>query len=332
MEGVPVQRTWLLLAAIAAAATALALGIATAVDGSHPGLLVPAVPFQPLPMRRIDAHLRAEAGALDQAVQLTRAHGIEAFVNLAGGWFGNGLETQLAAAGKHGPRVRVFMGLDLQGCCDPGWGAREAGRLARGAGARAAGLHLGAPVSALTPLDGVALEPIWAACQKLSLPVSVWVGDGEQRAQVERVAALHPGLALVLAHLGGPGATLPELSRLMAARPNLHLDLSARLADLGADAEAGRAFLLAHRDRVLFGTNLEVAASPDGALIRGAGGSAEEVRAFFQGHLRFLETRDPDIALPGAGHLAGLGLPRDLLERLYHRNAERLLGFEPEKP
>jgi predicted TIM-barrel fold metal-dependent hydrolase len=330
MDGVSVKRTWLLVAAIAAAATALAVGITTAVERARPGLLLPALPLPALPVRRIDAHLRAEAGALDQAVQLSRSYGIDAFANLAGGWFGNGLETQLAAAGKHPGRIRVFMNLDVAGCCDAAWGAREAGRLAWGRGSRAAGLHLGAALAARAPLDGPALEPIWAACEKLSLPVSLWIGGAEERAQAERLAGRHPRLTLVLAHLGGPGAGLPELSRLLAAHPGLALDLSGRLAELGADPEAGRAFLRAHQDRVLFGTNLELAAADDGVLVRGAGSTPEQLREFLQGQVRFLESRDREIPLPGAGAVTGLGLPRDLLERIYHGNAERLLGFDAE--
>jgi len=327
-----VRRTWLLVAAVSAAATALALLVPWAVERVRPGAVRPPQLTTPLPLARIDAHLHVEATAVDQAVRLAAGFDTGAIVNVSGGWFGDGLESQLAAAARHPGRVRVLMNLDVRGCCGEAWGAREAARVAMGRASGAAGLDLSGEVLAAAALDGPGLAPILDACQKARIPVSVHLGGAAERAALARVASARPALQLLAAHLGGPGAGPGELSRLLDRLPNLHLDLSARLADLSAEPEEARALFLAHPDRLLFGTNVWVEGrSPDQVRVVGAGSTEAEVRAYFLGHLRFLETRDPDIPLPGAGPVRGLGLPLPVLERVYRGNAQRLLGF-PEPP
>jgi predicted TIM-barrel fold metal-dependent hydrolase len=328
-----VRRTWLLVLAIAAGATGASLLVTALVGRVRPERVrPPPLALPPLPVDRLDAHQHVDAGAVDQALQLAAGHGIRGFLNVAGGWAGDGLEGQLAAAARQDGRVRVVMTADPEGCCGPEWGAREAERIGRGEAAGAAGLDLGAPLLERAPLDGPELAPLLDACERLGLPVSLHLGGPDQRAALERLAARRPALRLVAAHLAGPGSDAAEASRLLSRIPNLALDLSARLADLSAGGEEARALLLEHADRVLFGTNLHVERRARGeVMIVGAGRTAAEVRDFFRAHLRFLESRDADIPLPGAGDLRGLGLPREVLERLYHRNAERLYGFRPEE-
>jgi len=329
----PVQRTWLVVAGIAAAAATASLLVTAAVGRARPAAARPPPLSLSLRIARLDAHQHVAASALDQAAQLAASHGFRGLANLSGGWLGNGLEDQLAAASRHAGRVRVLMNLDASGCCGEGWAAREADRVARGRAAGAAGLDIPGAVLAGAPLDGPALAPVLDACQSLRLPVSVHLPGAEERAALERLAAARPSLRLLAAHLGGPGAGAAEMARMLGRLPNLHLDLSARLADLSASPDAARALFLAHPDRLLLGTNVRVEGDPpDRVMIVGAGRTAEEVRAFFLAHVRFLETRDPAIPLPGAGEVAGLGLPREVLEQVYHRNAERLLGFAPEAP
>ena len=54
---------------------------------------------------------------------------------------------------------------------------------------------------------------------------------------------------------------------------------------------------------------------------------------FFEGTFRFFETRERGLESPtpiqGRWSIDGIGLPGEVLERVYHRNAERLLGFAP---
>jgi hypothetical protein len=55
----------------------------------------------------------------------------------------------------------------------------------------------------------------------------------------------------------------------------------------------------------------------------------DDVERFFGSTWRFFETRDTAIPTPtpiqGRWNIDGLGLPPDVLEKLYAKNAERLL-------
>jgi hypothetical protein len=86
---------------------------------------------------------------------------------------------------------------------------------------------------------------------------------------------------------------------------------------------------------VLLGTGIEWLQGPkpdQRALVLGGGApvhSLEEVRRFFESTWRFFETRDDAIPdpLPGSdGTVQGLALPREVLENVYRRDAQRLLG------
>ena len=100
--------------------------------------------------------------------------------------------------------------------------------------------------------------------------------------------------------------------------PNFHVDLAARIAELGRQPSTARAFIERWADRVLFGTDM----APD--------------PRWYAVYYRFLETRDesfpydadPD-APPSQGRwrIHGLDLPDDVLRTVYRENALRLIRF-----
>ena len=101
-------------------------------------------------------------------------------------------------------------------------------------------------------------------------------------------------------------------------------------------AEVARA-IAAHQDRVLFGTDIQIG---DGHVVLGAGDAhipgRAEVDRFFGATWRFFETRDRQFEHPtpiqGRWMIDGIGLARDVLEKVYYRNAERLLGTPAHAP
>jgi len=324
----PVRTTWLRIGGVALLALSAAVAAGLLVERLRPDLTsLSGEPFQPLPMERIDAELRVETPALDHALRLARAQGIERLVSLTGGFFGDGLETQLAAAARHGGRVRVLMNLDARGCCGDDWSVRETARVAAGRAAGAAGLFLdaGFPVA----LDGAPLDRVLEECLRLRLPVALRVAGPEGLAALSRAADRRPELPLLAVGLELPPA---ETAALLARHPALHLSVGVRLAAWARDPAAARAAALAHPDRLLFGTAVELSlAGADEVEVRNAGRDPAEVRAFYAAQYRFFESRDPRIPVPGGAEAGGLGLPRAVLRRLYHRNAERLLGFPAER-
>jgi len=135
----------------------------------------------------------------------------------------------------------------------------------------------------------------------------------ELLAQRDRVIARHPKTTFVGAHVAEHPEDLGYVSDLLDRHPNLHVDISARCAELGRQPYTAREFFLEHADRILFGTDL-----------------IPEV-AMYRLHYRFLETRDEYFAYPshasrqGRWNIYGLFLPDYVLRKVYRENALRLL-------
>ena len=135
---------------------------------------------------------------------------------------------------------------------------------------------------------------------------------------LEAIVSQHPQTTFIAAHAGCCAEDLGWVSGMLDRHPNLAIDISARLAELGRQPRATRRLIQRHPARVLFGTD---AFPPDPAVYRL--------------HYRFLESEDeafdyaPWDAVPPTGRwqISALGLERPLLDQLYHLNAERLLGL-----
>jgi predicted TIM-barrel fold metal-dependent hydrolase len=102
---------------------------------------------------------------------------------------------------------------------------------------------------------------------------------------------------------------------MLEAYGNYAVDLSGRIAELGRKPRATRSFVLAHVDRVLWGSDIYPPRANAYAI-----------------QFRFLETADEDFAYStnvtppqGRWNVAGLELPPDALAAVYRDNALRLL-------
>jgi len=134
----------------------------------------------------------------------------------------------------------------------------------------------------------------------------------------ERLLEAHPGTLFQSAHVASYAENLGWVSQLLDRYPNLYVDISARLAELGRQPFTARDFLVRHADRVLYGT--DSTPNPDCHRI----------------YYRCLETRDEHFPyslgdVPGQGRwtIYGLDLPDDVLEKMYWRNAAKLYGQSP---
>ena len=136
----------------------------------------------------------------------------------------------------------------------------------------------------------------------------------ELLAQRDRVFLRHPQTTFVGAHVAEHPEDLSYVSRLLDANPNLHVDISARCAELGRQPYTAREFFVKYADRILFGSDL----IPD----------VNMYRLYF----RFLETRDEYFEYPwhasrqGRWNIYGLFLPDEVLRRVYRENALQLLS------
>jgi predicted TIM-barrel fold metal-dependent hydrolase len=131
----------------------------------------------------------------------------------------------------------------------------------------------------------------------------------------------HPWLG---AHLGGNPENLPRLQRLLDKFPNLYLDNSATrwmVREVSARRDAAREFIIRNADRILFGTD----------QVSGDDRGFDFLASRFWAHRKLWETAyngpspisDPDSDDP---QLRGLALPDEVLQKLYHDNAVKLLA------
>jgi len=148
----------------------------------------------------------------------------------------------------------------------------------------------------------------------------------------ERRIARHPGTTFLLIHMGNHAEDLDAVDRLLSTYPNVFTDTSARVPEFGRHpAEKVRAFFVKHQDRILFGSDLVV--DLNGALQLGSVSrkepTVEDAVVFYERHWRYFETTERQIDHPtpiqGRWKVDAIGLPPEVLRKLYVGNAERLI-------
>jgi predicted TIM-barrel fold metal-dependent hydrolase len=187
--------------------------------------------------------------------------------------------------------------------------------------------HLAEPREAWLPLDpqGVhygyySKNPEWHVHGRPGFP-----SHEEIVAARDRVLERHPRLTVIGAHLGSLEHDVDELARRLDRYPNFFVDCSARTVDLTRQPhDKVRAFLLRHQDRVLYG--LDQTRLPDPQRES----SAEERRRFARSLEESYRRDFRYYAGEGEMEYRGktvrcLGLPREVLEKLYSRNALRII-------
>lgn len=235
---------------------------------------------------------------------------------------------------------------------------------------KALGLGFADPAGARVKVDDPRLDPIFEECAKLGFPVALHVGDPkaffrpptpdnerfeelslnpgwsfygpgfptweelfqEFEARVQR----HPSTPFIGVHFGNDPEDPARVAALLERNPNLVIDTAARLGEIGrTPPEKLRAIFVAHRKRILFGTDFSAfdGALTLGAPMSGAPPTGPDADRFFMLHWRFFESSERAIPHPtpiqGRWTVDAIGLPKDVLHDLYHRNAERLFGLAP---
>jgi predicted TIM-barrel fold metal-dependent hydrolase len=285
------------------------------------------------------------------------AAGIRTVINLDGTW-GDRLKETIAALDRaHPGRFCTFANVNFGGIDDDGWSKHEADQLEASflAGARGLkfykqfGLGFRYRDGRFVPVDDPKLSPIWDVCAKYHRPVIIhtadpaafwtpldkfnerwhelnqnpgWVFGGgkypareELLAQLERVIAGHPKTTFISTHFGNNAEDLGAVAQQLDKYPNMYVDIDARISELGRQPYTTRRFMLKYQDRVMFGTDTY----PD--------------REAYRIYYRFLETDDEYFDPQKSHHLQGFWmiygvfLPKDVLAKVYYKNADRLLNM-----
>jgi predicted TIM-barrel fold metal-dependent hydrolase len=141
-----------------------------------------------------------------------------------------------------------------------------------------------------------------------------------------RVMARHPNTQFVVLHVGD-SENLPYVSELLDRYPNMHVEIGARIGELGRQPRMTRKFFDKYQDRILFGTDAVPRGNDTPQQIFG--------EQLYEIYFRFLETEDEyfDYApapKPPQGRwlIYGIGLPETILRKVYYENAARLLRLK----
>lgn len=168
---------------------------------------------------------------------------------------------------------------------------------------------------------------------------SWWFGDKakypprmELLEALDRVIARHPKTTFVCVHFANNSEELEWVDAALARRPNMMADLAARIPELGRhDPATLRTLFIKHQDRILFATDFMVY----DRLILGSSGSEapptdDDAITFFTKEWRWLETLDRDwphmTPIQGDWTINSIGLPADVLRKIYFDNARKLLA------
>ena len=276
-------------------------------------------------------------------------------VNLSGRGFrssGDHLEKSIENINNRYPnRLVVFTNIDFGDIDNPEWTARTVKQLEADVKLGAKGLKIykslgirdkdskGKRIS----IDDPRIDPVWAKCGELGIPVLIHSADpkpfwdpidnqnerwlelkthpgrryDESFAPWETIIAeqhhifqKHPKTTFINAHLGWYGNDLKKLGSLMDQYPNMLTEIGAVIAELGRQPRAAKAFFTKYQDRILFGKDSWV---PD------------EYETYF----RVLESEDEYFPYHKRYHafwrMYGLGLPDEILKKVYYKNALRIL-------
>ena len=283
------------------------------------------------------------------------AAGVRTVVNLDGGW-GEQLKETLAALDEaHPDRFLTFALIDFRGIDDAGWTDREVKRLEESFAAGAKGLKFHKTLGLgyrykdgrLVAVDDPKLAPIFELCGKQNRPVMIhtadpaafftpldrfnerwhelnehpnWLFYGDKFPKREdlltqfiSVVARHPQTMFIGAHFGNNVEDLATVGKWLDEHPNLYVDIDARISELGRQPYTARKFFLKYQDRIMFGTD------------------TTPRREAFRIYYRFLETDDEYFDCRDSHHLQGfwmiygIYLPPEVLEKVYFKNAERVL-------
>ncbi len=246
----------------------------------------------------------------------------------------------------------IFTNIDFYGFGEEGWIEQTLKELEDDVNSGAKGLkiykNLGLTLKDnngnRVPTDDTRLDPIWQKCAELGIPVLIHTGEPfqfwqpkdknnerwlelKQKPNRYRDPKEYPPWEQIMeeqhnafrknkntifinAHLSWLGNDLARLGKLMDEIPNMYTEIGAVLAELGRQPRFAREWFIKYQDRIMFGKD---------------SWNPEEYYVYF----RVLETEDEYFDYYRKRHafwkMYGLGLPDEVLKKLYYKNALRII-------
>ncbi|MBK8504607.1 MAG: amidohydrolase family protein [Saprospiraceae bacterium] len=146
----------------------------------------------------------------------------------------------------------------------------------------------------------------------------------DQIAARDRFLNRNPDLTFIGAHLGSLEWSVDSLARYLDRFPKSAVDLAARMGQLfyqtHADNEKVRNFFIKYQDRLLYATDLDDDGSVDAEVFKK---SMHDI--WYRDWLYFV-TRDAMISDLVDVTFKGIGLPKEVVDKIYFLNAKRWFG------
>jgi uncharacterized protein len=248
-------------------------------------------------------------------------------------------------------RILIFTNIDFSGIDNPAWTKTAVAQLEQDVKNGAAGLKvykdLGLEVKDKNgkriAVDDPRLDPIWEKCGELKIPVLIHSGEpspffdkmdntnerwlelklhpdrarpasrypswNQVMSEQHHIFSKHRNTTFIAAHFGWLANNLDALGALLDTLPNVYTEFAAVLEEIGREPRAARKFFLKYQDRILFGKDTW---------------SVPEYGFYF----RILETEDEYFPPLRKYHafwsMYGLGLPDDVLKKIYYKNSFKL--------
>lgn len=289
---------------------------------------------------------------------------MQVMVNLSGRGFRNNngvfdvsdnshLVNAIQNAKKSTPnRIVVFTNISFNGVGEPDWESKTLKALEADVKAGAQGLKIYKSLGFsakdnkgnVLRVDDPRLDPVWAKCGELGIPVLIHTADpkqfweepnennerwlelltypGRKRSttdpapwedmiqQQHNIFRKHPKTTFINAHFGWFASNLSHLGTLMDSFPNMYVEFGAIIAELGRQPRAAKAFFEKYQDRILFGKDSWV---------------PSEYSTYF----RVLETEDEYFPYHKKYHafwpMYGMGLSDKVLKKIYYKNALKVI-------
>ena len=137
----------------------------------------------------------------------------------------------------------------------------------------------------------------------------------------DAMAARHPGLHLVGAHMASLEWNVDEAAKFLDAHPNANIELAARMAQIQHQSvrnqDRVRNFFIKYQDRIMYGTDLTLNPGEDPNEFRKA------AHDYWLSDWKYLATGESQRVEDIDADVPGLALPKSVIDKIYYGNARK---------
>jgi len=176
-------------------------------------------------------------------------------------------------------------------------------------------IHIGDPMAFFDPIDEfneryeeLIHHPSWSFADPKFYRFDELVESGKT------LLRNNPNTRFIIPHIGGIAEDLARVSEMLDEFPNMYIDTSERIAELGRQPYSARKFIIKYQDRIIYGTD----------LVPNAGNVIPNYR-FFETYDEYFHYNNWDEHHQGRWMIYGIGLPDEVLRKLYFENALKVI-------